>query len=266
MKLGVIGAGNMATALVRGVRKAGVVAAGDLFVSDLDETKIEQMRALGVSAGTDNAAVLQNAEVVLFAVKPDVYPKVLAQAAAMAGAADRLYISIAPGIAIADIEKHFSAPVRVIRTMPNTPAMVGEGMTMLCGGGAACETDFAAAEAIFGAVGRTARLPEKLMDAAVALNGSSPAYVYLFIEAMADAAVGGGIPRALAYEAAAQSVLGSAKMVLETGLHPGALKDMVCSPAGTTIEAVKVLEEKGFRSAVIAAMDACTEKTRKMGK
>lgn len=265
MKLGVIGAGNMATALVQGVLKAGVVSASDLFVSDLDEAKIEQMRALGVHAGTDNVAVLQSAEVILLAVKPDVYPRVLAQAAA-AGAADRLYLSIAPGIATADMERHFSAPVRVIRTMPNTPAMVGEGMTMLCGGGEAREQDFAVAEAIFGAVGRTARLPEKLMDAAVALNGSSPVYVYLFIEAMADAAVSGGIPRALAYEAAAQSVLGSAKMVLETGLHPGALKDMVCSPAGTTIEAVKVLEEKGFRSAVIAAMDACTEKTKKMGK
>lgn len=266
MKLGVIGAGNMATAIIQGVLRAGVVEAGDLYVSDLDAGKIERMGKLGVNAGADNGAVLHNADVIVFAVKPDVYPMVLDQASKIDGIERKLLISIAPGVTVEAVKAHFTTPVKVIRTMPNTPAMVGEGMTMLCGEAPVEEADFAAAETVFGAVGKTARLPEKLMDGAVALNGSSPAYVYLFIEAMADAAVGSGIPRALAYEAAAQSVLGSAKMVLETGQHPGALKDNVCSPAGTTIEAVKVLEEKGFRSSVIAAMDACTEKTRKMAK
>ncbi len=254
----------MAGAILGGVLKAGLVAPDNIYVSDIDSGKANAMAALGVSFSQDNARVFENADVVILAVKPDAYPSALAALGSADAGAQKLLISIAPGITIADIKSYLGRDAKVIRTMPNTPAMVGEGMTILCGEAPADENDFLLCEKIFGAVGKTARLPEKLMNAAVALNGSSPAYVFMFIEAMADAAVGAGIPRAFACEAAAQAVLGSAKMVLETKIHPGQLKDMVCSPGGTTIEAVKVLEEKGFRAGIIAAMDACTEKTKRM--
>lgn len=266
MKLGVIGAGNMASAIVKGVLQAGVLMSEDVYVSDIDIKKAESMAGLKVNFSADNATVFEQADVIIFAVKPQVYPKVLDEAAKAQGISDKLLVTIAPGITIADVKSHFKQDVKVVRAMPNTSAVVGESMTVLCYEPPALEQDYACCSKIFGAVGKTAKLSENLMDAAVALNGSSPAYVYLFIEAMADAAVSGGIPRDFAYEAAAQSVLGAAKMVLETKLHPGELKDMVCSPGGTTIEAVKVLEERGFRSSVIAAMDACTKKAKNISK
>lgn len=264
MKLGVIGAGNMASAIVRGVAASGKVAPGDIWVSDLDADKLAALGALGVHTSGNNADVYQNSDVLIFAVKPNIYPVVLREAAAQEGVADKLLITIAPGITIDTVKSYFSNDVQVVRTMPNTPAMVGAGMTVLCGD--VPEQAFAQAEAVFGCVGQTLRLDEKLMDGVVALNGSSPAYIFMLIEAMADAGVQGGVPRAAAYTLAAQSVLGSAKMVLETGKHPGELKDMVCSPAGTTIDAVAVLEKRGFRSSIIEAMAACTEKTKAMAK
>ncbi len=264
MKLGVIGAGNMASAIVRGVAASGKVALGDIWVSDLDADKLATLGALGVHTSGNNADVYQNSDVLIFAVKPNIYPVVLREAAAQEGIADKLLITIAPGITIDTVKSYFSCGVQVVRTMPNTPAMVGAGMTVLCGD--VPEQAFAQAETVFGCVGQTLRLDEKLMDAVVALNGSSPAYIFMLIEAMADAGVQGGVPRAAAYTLAAQSVLGSAKMVLETGKHPGELKDMVCSPAGTTIDAVAVLEKRGFRSSIIEAMAACTEKTKAMAK
>ncbi len=264
MKLGVIGAGNMASAIVRGVAASGKVALGDIWVSDLDADKLATLGALGVHTSGNNADVYQNSDVLIFAVKPNIYPVVLREAAAQEGIADKLLITIAPGITIDTVKSYFSCGVQVVRTMPNTPAMVGAGMTVLCGD--VPEQAFAQVETVFGCVGQTLRLDEKLMDAVVALNGSSPAYIFMLIEAMADAGVQGGVPRAAAYTLAAQSVLGSAKMVLETGKHPGELKDMVCSPAGTTIDAVAVLEKRGFRSSIIEAMAACTEKTKAMAK
>ena len=177
---------------------------------------------------------------------------------------EQIFISIAPGKTLQWLGEHLGEKTKVIRTMPNTPAMVGEGMTALCVNELVTEKETALAVKLCNTFGKTEVIPEHLMDAVVGVSGSSPAYVFMFLEAMADAAVADGMPRAQAYKFAAQSVLGSAKLMLETGKHPGELKDMVCSPAGTTIQAVRVLEEKGLRSAVIEAQTACVKKAKGM--
>ena len=177
---------------------------------------------------------------------------------------DKLVISIAAGQTIANIEKLFGKTIKLVRSMPNTPALVLEGAAGVCYNDHVTEDDKKTVMEIFSSFGVANEVSESMIDTVIGVSGSSPAYVFMFIEAMADAAVADGMPRAQAYEMAAQSVLGSAKMVLETGKHPGELKDMVCSPAGTTIEAVRVLEEKGFRSAVIEAMKACVKKAKEM--
>ena len=178
--------------------------------------------------------------------------------------ADQLVITIAPGKTLSWLEAQFGKKVKIVRTMPNTPALVGEGMTAACVNQYVTEEEKEYALRILSSFGKVELVPEHLIDAVVVVSGSAPAYVFMFIEAMADAAVAEGMPRAQAYAFAAQAVYGSAKMVLETGKHPGELKDMVCSPAGTTIEAVRVLEEKGFRSAVIEAMRACADVSRSL--
>ena len=177
---------------------------------------------------------------------------------------NKLVISIAAGQTIANIEKLFTKQISLVRVMPNTPALVGEGAAGICRNEKVTEEDLHKAVEIFECLGMAEVIPESMIDAVIGVSGSSPAYVFMFIEAMADAAVADGMPRASAYRFAAQAVLGSAKMVLETGKHPAELKDMVCSPAGTTIEAVRVLEEKGFRSAVFEAQKACVEKAKNM--
>lgn len=173
----------------------------------------------------------------------------------------QIIVTIAPGKTLAWLGERLG-DVKIVRTMPNTPALVGEGITGVCKNNLVTEDEFAYVLKLLSSFGLAEAIPESLMDAVVSVSGSSPAYVFLFIEAMADAAVADGMPRAQAYKFAAQAVLGSAKMVLETGKHPAELKDMVCSPAGTTIEAVRVLEEKGFRGAVMDAMKACTAKAK----
>ena len=177
---------------------------------------------------------------------------------------DQIIITIAPGKTLAWLKEQFGKNVKIVRTMPNTPALVGAGMTAACPNEYMTKEEIAYVLTLLESFGRVEIIPERLMDTVVSVSGSSPAYVFMFIEAMADAAVSGGMPRAQAYQFAAQAVLGSAKMVLETGKHPGELKDMVCSPAGTTIEAVRVLEEKGFRSSVIEAMKTCEEISKSM--
>ena len=177
---------------------------------------------------------------------------------------DQIIVTLAPGKTLAWLEEKFGKPVKIVRTMPNTPALVGEGMTAACPNQYVTEEEKEYVLQILGAFGKVEVVPERLIDAVVAVSGSAPAYVFMMIEAMADAAVAEGMPRAQAYEFAAQAVYGSAKMVLETGKHPGELKDMVCSPAGTTIEAVRVLEKEGFRSALIEAMKACADVSRNL--
>ena len=206
------------------------------------ETAQRVAKKYGIETCTDNQRVASCADVLVLAVKPIFLPEVISEISDSIDGS-KLVISIAAGKSIEWLEEQFGTTLRLVRCMPNTPALVGEACTCV-------------------SFGTASVLPERLIDAFTGVAGSSPAYVFLFLEAMADAAVRAGIPRKQAYEFAAQSVLGSAKLMLETGKHPGELKDMVCSPAGTTIEAVKVLEEKGLRAAVIDAVEACVNKSK----
>ena len=176
--------------------------------------------------------------------------------------AKQIIVKIAPRKTLEWLAERLGSDKKIVRTMPNTPALVGAGITGVCKNDLVSDAEFTYVLSLLGSFGLAEAVPEALMDAVVSVSGSSPAYVFMFIEAMADAAVADGMPRAQAYKFAAQAVMGSAKMVLDTGKHPGELKDMVCSPAGTTIEAVRVLEEKGFRSSVMEAMKACTAKAK----
>lgn len=259
MKLGFIGTGNMAGAIMGGVINGGVFTPGEIIGSDVSEEGRNKVKELyGIHVTEDNCEVVKQADTLILSVKPQYYETVICEIKDVVRE-DQLIITIAPGKTLAWIKEKFEKEVKLVRTMPNTPAMVGEGMTGACRNEAVTEEELAYACRILSAFGKVEVVSEALMDVVVSVSGSSPAYVFMFIEAMADAAVADGMPRAQAYKFAAQAVLGSAKMVLETGKHPGELKDMVCSPAGTTIEAVRVLEEKGFRSAVIEAMKACVE-------
>lgn len=260
MKLTVIGAGNMSTALVDGIVKKGIVAKNDVTVTDLDDAKLKAASDKGINTSKDNLAAAENADVVIIAVKPNIYPIVTKELAKLKNREKIIFVTIAPGIKIEQIKEWLGFNAKVIRTMPNTPAMVGAGMTVVCYEEPVTEDEYKKVSTLLEAVGEVEPIDEKMMNAVVAVSSSSPAYVYMFIEAMADAAVYDGIPRSLAYKLASQAVMGSAKMVLDTGKHPGELKDMVCSPAGTTIRAVQVLEEEGMRSSVMKAMIECTKK------
>ncbi len=202
-------------------------------------------------------------DILFLAVKPQMYETVIAEIKDSVRK-DAVIVSIAPGKTMEWLEGQFGKKVKLVRCMPNTPALVGEGCTGVCFHESLSEEEKKEILRLLESFGRAIEVAEGLMDVVVGVSGSSPAYVFMFIEAMADAAVADGMPRKQAYEFAAQAVLGSAKMVLETGMHPGELKDMVCSPGGTTIEAVKVLEEKGLRSAVIKAQCACVDKSKNM--
>lgn len=264
MRIGFIGCGNMAKALIGGIVKNKLVEPQDILAADLSAEALEAARqTYGIRVTEDNRDAAREADYLILAVKP----QFLAEAIAGFREAVRdeaTVISLAPGKTLAWLEEQFRRPLHLIRTMPNTPAMAGEGMTALCPNSRVTEEERSGAEQLFGSVGKAAFVPENLMDTVTGISGSSPAYVFLFIEALADAAVKGGMPRQQAYAFAAQSVLGSAKLMLESGKHPAELKDMVCSPGGTTIEAVRVLEAKGFRSAVIEATAACIEKSKGM--
>lgn len=264
MKLGFIGTGNMASAIMGGIIKNNVIPAEEIIGADLFAPGRERVqKEYGINVTADNKEVAQKAETIILSVKPQFYESVIADIKDVV-TDKQIIITIAPGKTLAWLAEQFGKDVKIVRTMPNTPAMVGEGMTAACPNEHMTEEEIAYVKTILESFSRVEIVPEKLMDAVTAVSGSSPAYVFMFIEAMADAAVAGGMPRSQAYTFAAQAVLGSAKMVLETGKHPGELKDMVCSPAGTTIQAVRVLEEKGMRSSVFEAMMKCLDISRKM--
>lgn len=262
-KIGFIGTGNMGSAIANGLIASGAVAEGNLLVTDLDPNKLSEFEKLGAKVCANAAAVAAEADVVIIAVKPIAFESVLGS---IASYTKPLYVSIAAGITINFIKSFFESDVRVIRVMPNTPALIGEGVTVVSSKFPATEDDEKLVCEIFKGVGMVERMNESYMDAVVSVSGSSPAYVYMMIEAMADAAVSDGIPREMAYRLAAQSVAGSAKMVLETKQHPGELKDKVCSPGGTTIRAVAELEARGFRSSIINAMKECTKRSEEITK
>ena len=264
MKIGFIGLGNMASAMIGGVLDTGTFSPDEIIGSAKTQATADRAaQRFGIAAGTDNQETARQADVLILAVKPVFLPEVISEIKNIVDET-KLVISIAAGKSIDWLEQEFGRKLRMIRCMPNTPAMVGEACTCICLKEDVSKQDEETARKIMNSFGKASVLPERLMDAFIGVAGSAPAYVFLFIEAMADAAVLAGMPRAQAYEFAAQTVLGSAKMVLETRQHPGVLKDMVCSPAGTTIEAVKVLEEKGMRAAVIDAVNACVEKSRNL--
>ena len=262
-KIGFIGVGNMGSAIAGGLISSDAVNPDDIYVTDKDIKRASDFAKCGANVLPDAKAIASVCDIVIIAVKPQVYDYVLED---LKGYNKPVFISIAAGITIKYIKSFLGRDVKVVRVMPNTPALIGEGMTAVSTESPVTEEDEKTVCEIFESIGLAERVSEKLMDAVVSVSGSSPAYVYMMIEAMADAAVADGLPRNLAYTLAAQAVCGSAKMVLETKQHPGKLKDNVCSPGGTTIAAVKKLEEKAFRSAIIDAMAECTKKSKELTK
>jgi len=264
--LAVLGAGMMGGALAQGLVRAGVLPAGRIAVFD---TQADKARALAGSLGAGARAAdtppdaVQGADLVLLAVKPAVVPDALTMLASVL-TPSQLVVSIAAGVRLATMEALLPAPVPVIRAMPNTPSLVGEGATALCRGTYATEEQLAIAHALFDAVGVSVDVDETLMDAVTGLSGSGPAYVYLIIEALADGGVQAGLPRATARRLAAQTVLGAARMVLQTGEHTAQLKDNVTTPGGTTIAGLAVLERAGVRSALMDAVQAAAARSKEL--
>lgn len=263
-QISIIGGGNMGSAILGGMITSGLVSPEAVTVADQNEAALRTLQErYQITVTTDNVFAAEKAEILILAVKPGIYSSLIREIRD-AVREDAVIVSIAAGQSIARVEELFARKIRLVRVMPNTPALVGEGMSALSPNESVPEDELRDVLAIFESFGRAEVVPERLMDTVTGVSGSSPAYVYMLIEAMADAAVADGMMRSQAYQFATQSVLGAAKMVLETGKHPGELKDMVCSPGGTTIEAVAVLEKEGFRNAVISAQRACTEKSREM--
>ncbi len=262
MTIGFIGLGNMAKAMIGGMLQRGLVGPNEIIgAAHTEETRAKVASQYGIQVRSSNEAVAKESDIIFLAVKPQ-YLKVVIADIMDSVDENKVIVSIAAGKTINWIASEFEKDVKIIRVMPNTPALVGEGCSAVCRNDLVADGDFHFVMELLQSFGKAYTVPESLMDVVVGVSGSSPAYVFLFIEAMADAAVAGGMPRKQAYEFAAQSVLGSAKMVLETGKHPGELKDMVCSPAGTTIEAVKVLEENGFRGTVMDDVSACIDRSK----
>ncbi len=263
-KIGFIGCGNMGNAMVSGLISSGFRKPEEIIVSTGTEESATKIHSkLKVNTTTINNEVARVSDIIILAVKPNMYKKIIDEIKEDIDN-KKIIITIAAGISIENMEYWLGEGYKIVRTMPNTPALVSEAMSAVCANSFVSEEELKFVFDIYNSFGKSVELPEKDFHGFTALCGSSPAYVFMIIEAMADGAVKLGIPRSKAYYMAAQSLIGSAKMVIETGKHPGELKDMVCSPAGTTIDAVAVLEEKGIRSAIIQAMDKCAEKSKKM--
>lgn len=254
----------MGFALAKGIVGKKIVEREDILVSEKSKAAGEHVKTeMSVQVTDDNVFLVENADVIILAIKP-IYMEEVIKEITETVTDDKLVITLAPGKTLEWLDMTFGKQTKIVRTMPNTPALVGEGMTALCPNEFVTEEELQIAEQLFGGCGRTQVVSEKMIDVVTGVSGSSPAYVFMFIEALADAGVADGMPRNQAYEFAAQAVLGSAKLLLETGKHPGELKDMVCSPGGTTIEAVRVLEEKGLRSAVFEATKAAIKKAKEL--
>lgn len=266
LTLGFLGAGKMAAALAKGFLRANLVRADQLLASDPAEGARTAFGAeTGAQTTARNAEVVRFARVLVLAVKPDQTAAVLGEIREQF-TPQHLLISIAAGVPIARLAARLGEGARLIRVMPNTPALVGASASAFAVSAAALPEDAALARQLLAAVGLAVQLPEPLLDAVTGLSGSGPAYVYQFIEALSDGGVAAGLPRDVATKLAAQTVLGAAKMVLETGQHPGALKDQVTSPGGTTIEGLLELEKGALRGTVMSAVRAAAEKARKLGQ
>ena len=279
MKLGFIGSGKMATALVHGVIKAGVCKPGDIIASDSIVSVVEKLaKETGISTAANNAEVFAASDAIVLAVKPGDALVAIQQIPGQqmessmswawrseGGKQTKLLISIVAGLPISKLEAAGGERLRIIRVMPNTPALIGAGAAAFSCGTTATAEDVDAARKIFGSVGLAVQVKEELLDAVTGLSGSGPAYIYTIIEALADGGVLMGLPRDLALQLAAQTVAGSAEMVLKSSLHPAALRDQVTSPGGTTIAGLEALEKAGLRSALITAVRAATQRARELG-
>ena len=261
-KIGFIGCGNMGGALMGGMLESAFQPCG-ITVFDANADKRAELEKTGVCVAQSSAEVEEKSDIIIFAVKPNIIDTVLSQ---MTGFDDKIYLSIAAGVTVSHLEEMLGADKKIVRAMPNTPAQVGCGMTVISPNKNVNDDDIKKVKMILGAVGAVEELPEKFMSIATALHGSSPAYVYMMIDAMADAGVEFGLTKAAALRLAANAVKGSAEMVLGTGLHPEQLKDNVCSPGGTTIAAVCDLENNKFRATVQSAVRACVKKAEDMSK
>lgn len=263
MKIGFIGAGNMASSIMNGLINANVINVSDLSISDHDSEKLKFWKEKGAFVSNDNKLIASNSEIVFFAVKPNVLPSVLDE---IDGNDKKLYISIAAGVTVRFLESKLGSAAKIVRTMPNTPAMVNCGMTVVSPNCNVTDNEKQLVLKLFNSIGLALILPEKDLEIATAIHSSSPAYIYMMIDAMADAGVRYGLTKSTALQLAAKAVEGSAKMVLETGIHPEQLKDNVCSPGGTTIAAVCELERTGFRASLQQAIDACVKRNTEMKK
>lgn len=263
-KIGFIGCGNMGKAMLGSLIKSDNIKNENILVSTKTENSSKVIsNEFGINTTLNNIEVAKFADILFLGVKPHFYKSVIDEVKNYIKD-ETIIVSIAAGITIGNIESWFDKGVKIVRTMPNTPALVGEGMSAICPNKNVSDSELKEIFDIYSCFGKYEVLEEKDFHAFIALCGSSPAYFFMFIEAMADAAVKLGIPRAKAYKMAEQSMLGSAKLALETGKHPGELKDMVCSPGGTTIEAVLELEKNGFRTSVASALEKCAEKSKNM--
>ena len=264
MKLGFIGAGNMGSAIIKGILNRQCLPAEAIWVSRRHPEKSDALAQLGVHVMPDNVSLVRAVDCVVLAVKPVYVPEVLQQVHdALAG---KLVISIVAGWTYEMLSDALPDDARFVRVMPNTPLAVSEGMTLLSDRYTCTQEEFAFTQEIFAAAGKVAVVEDRVFTPANGISGCGPAFVYAFIEALADGGVRYGVPRALAYKLAAQTLIGAARMVQETGAHPGALKDAVCSPGGTTIEGMFALEKGGMRAAVIDAVGATVEKTQRLSK
>lgn len=259
-KIGFIGCGNMAKAMIGGIVAKKAALPEEIIASRRSKEALSEIaKVFGICTTVSNIEAAKESEIVVLAVKPYMYEAVINEIKPYI-TDNQIILTIAPGKSLEWLKAQFGFDAKIVRTMPNTPALVGEGMTAVVPNEFVTNEDLTKVMNILESFGKAQIVTEGVMGAVTAVSGSSPAYVFMFIEAMADAAVAEGMTRDAAYKFAAQAVLGSAKMVLDTGMHPGELKDMVCSPGGTTIQAVRVLEEKGMRSSVIEAMTACAQK------
>ena len=266
IKVGFIGLGNMGTPLLKGVIRSGVVLPDELYIFDVNRSMGEALaKDTGVRMAQDNIELVRECDYIVLAVKP-VYIKQVLEEIKDIFTVEKVLVSIAVGITSKTLKAVLGDDKKIVRTMPNLPVLVGEGMTLVCFDKNLSDGEKAIVKSLFEGSGKVEELEERLMSEVTSLTGSSPAYIFLLIEAMADGAVLQGIPRKMAYILASQAVLGSAKMVLETGLHPAELKDQVCSPAGTTIEAVQALEKNNFRYTIMEAMKECTKKAYEIGR
>ena len=263
VRIGFIGSGRMASALLEGILRAGIAPAAGIVITDkIPAAATELAKKTGARSKVSNAEVAAGADALILCVKPGDVPAALREAGDLGG---KLLISIAAGVPLRRLREWAVGKPRLIRVMPNTPALIGKGAAAYAAGDGASSEDLALADRIFGAIGTVARVKEELLDAVTGLSGSGPAYVYTVIEALADGGVLMGLPRDIALKLASQTVLGSAAMVIETGLHPAQLRDQVASPGGTTIAGLEALEDAGLRAALIGAVRAATERSGELG-